>query len=432
MNVDRVDQHGPGIRHRMAAGLACALVTGVVATATVATAVSPAHARVPSASHLTAAAAVLTSRGAAASPMAADGLSASLVRSDAAVAGARLSLRTLTVQAGPLLASYRATRQAQVAAQTEATAQSTRLVELGAQVQLARSTLEQSAIDSYTGGGGPLGEMAVALESLTAPPPSRGSSPLAAMNDTVGLNAQLLIRAQAALLAQVSTSSSAASASTKATAAARAAAQAKSAHDSIIAGRQRSFRGLTATQNAEVSRAAGARGALIRSDTTASRAADRHLARILNGRDYSLLMSQSTRCGKGSPVYPNGWWPAGARCPLYAAHGQSLRRSAALAFNRMSRAYQQQYGSALCVNQSYRSYSAQVAIKAALPGLAAIPGTSNHGLGLAVDLCGGVQDFSGAAHLWMKRNGPYYGWFHPAWAEPSGGLPEPWHWEFSG
>jgi D-alanyl-D-alanine carboxypeptidase len=143
-------------------------------------------------------------------------------------------------------------------------------------------------------------------------------------------------------------------------------------------------------------------------------------------------MRQTTRCGKGSPVYANGLWPSKALCALYVSPGQRLRRSAALAFNRMSRAYQQQTGSALCVNESYRSYDAQVAIKAALPGLAATPGRSNHGLGLALDLCGGVQEFGAPAHEWMKRNGPRFGWNHPAWAEPSGGLPEPWHWEFGG
>jgi LAS superfamily LD-carboxypeptidase LdcB len=102
-----------------------------------------------------------------------------------------------------------------------------------------------------------------------------------------------------------------------------------------------------------------------------------------------------------------------------------------MAFNAMSNAYQHQTGSALCVADSYRSYPEQVAIKLERPGLAATPGTSQHGLGLAVDLCGGVQDFSAPAHLWMQRHAPLYGWFHPAWAEPSGVLPEPWHWEFA-
>ena len=72
------------------------------------------------------------------------------------------------------------------------------------------------------------------------------------------------------------------------------------------------------------------------------------------------------------------------------------------------------------------------ASKSSLPGLAATPGTSKHGLGLALDLCGGVQDFADPAHRWLKANGPHYRWIHPDWAEPSGSLPEPSHWEFVG
>ena len=60
-----------------------------------------------------------------------------------------------------------------------------------------------------------------------------------------------------------------------------------------------------------------------------------------------------------------------------------------MAFNAMSNAYQKQGGSALCVTDGYRSYAEQVAVKLARPKLAASPGTSQHGLGLAVDLCGG-------------------------------------------
>ena len=85
----------------------------------------------------------------------------------------------------------------------------------------------------------------------------------------------------------------------------------------------------------------------------------------------------------------------------------------------------------LCVADAYRSFSEQVAIKLERPGLAAAPGTSQHGLGLAVDLCGGVQDFGAPAHLWMQQNAPLYGWFQPAWADSTGVLPEPWHWEFA-
>ena len=426
--------HGPGI----SSILAGILVATVAVTASLFTGVSPAPARVTttparSTTHISGSAApIVTPRGAAGQFSAADGLSAALVRSAAGLAVVGSRLRTLTAQARPLLADFRATRKAQVATQIDATAQNLRLSELARQAELARSALEQSAIDSYVGGGGPLGEMAVAMASLTTSALDPGTSRLSTVNNRVQLRAQRLIQAKSALASQSTTSSTATAASNRARATARTSLQAKSAHDSIVVRELRTFRALQVTEDIQVSRAAGVRAALTRSATPAARAADSQLARILNGRDYTLLMSQSTRCGVGSPVYPNGAWPAAARCPLYAAPGHTLRRSAALAFDLMSRAYQRQYGYALCVNESYRSYAAQVAIKAALPGLAATPGTSNHGLGLALDLCGGVQDFADPAHQWMKQNGPHFGWVHPAWAEPSGGLPEPWHWEFAG
>ena len=43
-------------------------------------------------------------------------------------------------------------------------------------------------------------------------------------------------------------------------------------------------------------------------------------------------------------------------------------------------------------------------------------------------------------HTWFSQgklveNEPHVAlvvWFHPDWAEPSGSLPEPWHWEYAG
>ena len=84
------------------------------------------------------------------------------------------------------------------------------------------------------------------------------------------------------------------------------------------------------------------------------------------------------------------------------------------------------------MTDSYRSLAEQVAVKADKGKWAATPGRSQHGLGLAVDLCGGINELRDRAHLWMKQNAPLYGWFHPAWAEPGGSLPEPWHWEYAG
>ena len=84
------------------------------------------------------------------------------------------------------------------------------------------------------------------------------------------------------------------------------------------------------------------------------------------------------------------------------------------------------------MTDSYRSYSAQVDLFQRKPGLAAVPGTSEHGWGLAVDFCGGIEDSGSSASAWMRSNAGRFGWFHPSWAEPSGNRPEPWHWEFQG
>ena len=66
------------------------------------------------------------------------------------------------------------------------------------------------------------------------------------------------------------------------------------------------------------------------------------------------------------------------------------------------------------------------------PALAAVPGTSNHGWGLAVDLCGGIDRYDTAAYDWMKANAGRFGFLHPEWAEPGHGREEPWHWEYAG
>lgn len=132
-------------------------------------------------------------------------------------------------------------------------------------------------------------------------------------------------------------------------------------------------------------------------------------------------------------AYANGAVPPGALCPVPGARGEVLRSDAASAFAAMSTAYAAEHGGQrLCVTDAYRDLASQVAVRAARPGLAAVPGTSEHGWGVAVDLCGGVQDASSPASAWMRAHSGLYGWFHPAWAQVGGALPEAWHWEFAG
>ena len=137
-------------------------------------------------------------------------------------------------------------------------------------------------------------------------------------------------------------------------------------------------------------------------------------------------------CSDDEGIYPNGQLPSRALCPLWMADGESAIPSAAVAFNALSQRFAEDFGRPICVTDSYRSFSEQVAVKATRGFWAAPPGTSNHGLGKAVDLCGGINNFGTIEHLWMKQNAPLFGWFHPSWAAADGRKPEPWHWEYAG
>ena len=144
-------------------------------------------------------------------------------------------------------------------------------------------------------------------------------------------------------------------------------------------------------------------------------------------------------CGAALPVpgvvspawggYANGQIPGEALCALGVAR-HALRCDAAASYAGMSAAYQSTFGSPLCITDSYRSYASQVSAYARKPGLAAVPGTSNHGWALAVDLCGGINIAGSAQWTWMTANAGRFGFVNPDWARPGSEKPEPWHWEF--
>ena len=129
--------------------------------------------------------------------------------------------------------------------------------------------------------------------------------------------------------------------------------------------------------------------------------------------------------------YPNGLIPPSAMCPL-GVGGHQLRCDAAAAYRAMSAAFAAAFGSPICITDSYRTYASQVRLYGEKPTLAAVPGTSNHGWGLAVDLCGGIDHYGTAQYNWMKANAGRFGYLHPDWAEPGHGREEPWHWEYAG
>lgn len=125
----------------------------------------------------------------------------------------------------------------------------------------------------------------------------------------------------------------------------------------------------------------------------------------------------------------NGQVPESELCALWDGY-PPIRADAAVALARLNQAYTEQFGEPMCLTDGYRSYAQQVAAKAAKPTLTATPGRSNHGWGLAVDIC--ADSYAGERWDWLKEHSPEYGWDNPQWAQWGGSGPyEPWHWEFT-
>jgi hypothetical protein len=133
---------------------------------------------------------------------------------------------------------------------------------------------------------------------------------------------------------------------------------------------------------------------------------------------------------EGGPAYGNGRIPLTALAHPAQAPTAWFRPDAAAAFDRLSAAYAARFGHPLKVTDSYRDFAHQVSTKAEKGYLAAKPGTSNHGWGLAADVQ--VGGYGSADYQWLLHNGPQFGWSNPAWAQAGGSGPrESWHWEFN-
>jgi zinc D-Ala-D-Ala carboxypeptidase len=133
--------------------------------------------------------------------------------------------------------------------------------------------------------------------------------------------------------------------------------------------------------------------------------------------------------GEARPGGSNGQIPASDLCRLWdPAH--MLRGDAAVAISELNLNYRAAFGRDLCMTDTYRPLSVQRRLAVVKPGLAATPGRSNHGWGLAVDLCSTEID-NPTVLAWLRENGPTYGWDNPEWARRGGSGPyEPWHWEY--
>jgi hypothetical protein len=112
----------------------------------------------------------------------------------------------------------------------------------------------------------------------------------------------------------------------------------------------------------------------------------------------------------------------------YGLGQQYAQRDAARTFAEMNEALFKATGRRLAVGEGYRALARQRRLRnefiAGRGNVAAVPGTSNHGWGRAIDFA----SYSSAMLRWLERNASKHGW---SWATGKASQ-EPWHWEYVG
>lgn len=174
--------------------------------------------------------------------------------------------------------------------------------------------------------------------------------------------------------------------------------------------------------------AAAKRAAEERRAARAARAAEREAVQARAAA--AARAAEAKEMAEIAKRYGNGQIPSSVLCELSWTPSEQLRCDAAAALEDLNGAFRAAFGRNLDLTDGYRSYPQQVAVAAAKGYLAAVPGTSNHGLGQAVDLSGGIESFGSAEHGWMLAHAGAYGWKLPSWAQAGGSKPEAWHWEY--
>ena len=361
----------------------------------------------------------------------ADRLTKSLAKDNAKIADAVADLKEYSKEVNELLEAHAKARDEYEQAQREVDEAQRQLESYRERLSDGREDLRAWAFDTYTSSGG-YSDTLTLLGALTQAPGEGGNSAgdITYLTDE-RIRSVDLMREDADTQADLTDKKQ--DAVHRASQAKNEAAAAKKEAEEVLEERRTSLDNLRKQHSEDLEEAGPVIMALIGVPDDSAQGASERLTEALEelGQDVSEF-KVAEPCSNDTGSYPNGQIPPAALCPLLGAPGESLRPEAAAAFNTMSMAYQRDTGHLLCVTDSYRSYASQVVTKAARGSWAAAPGTSTHGLGKALDLCGGVNSFGHPAHLWMVQNAPLYGWFHPSWAAAGGSLPEPWHWEFSG
>ncbi len=171
-------------------------------------------------------------------------------------------------------------------------------------------------------------------------------------------------------------------------------------------------------------------GTTVDSTPTSLLAAVPGAVRLADSASRTLARSPLPDCtGVAADSAANGQIAAADLCTLWDGTN-SLRGDAAVTLAELNLTFRASFDRDLCITDSYRTLAEQRRLAYTKGGLAATPGTSNHGWGLAIDLCSSETN-SSAVMTWLNDNGPTYGWENPAWAKRGGSGPhEPWHWEY--
>lgn len=359
---------------------------------------------------------------------AAEQIWAQITASNTGLAVALKELQGLAAQSNTLLESLTTARTTEAAATASATQAKVELGVLQGRLERARAIVREWAFQAYSEGGSS-GELLSVLDAMRAEEAEVGD-PLGDLSYLTDQRVRAVDEVRTLTARQNQLTEVRAEALKAATDAAATIVREKAALDTLVRTQQAKLAVLQKSHSADVAKAGPIAAYLAGIQTPAAKAAYAKLVDVLGAAITSSGIGKP--CTTSSTSYPNGLFPTSALCPLWQAPGEMLSPRAAAAFNAMSQAYARQTGSPICVTDSYRSLSQQYVTKAKRGRFAARPGTSRHGLGMALDLCGGINNFGSPAHLWMKQNAPLYGWFHPSWAGPGGATPEPWHWEFAG
>jgi len=346
---------------------------------------------------------------------------------------AQAKLAVLDAQANTALAQLQVAVQQADKADAARTAAQTVLDAATAQTDAARLMLNNLAANAYRNQAAG-GDVAATLALVRSGDPTSLIEGLNLLDQVGKTQSGAVDDLKVAEARQQRAEEEAAQAASVAAGAEQAARTAKAKADALVAEQQTEIRTLDRLLAATRRAAAKAH----RHATALERAiaaARARAAAIRRAQALAAAHSPVAGCNGGSVAgYANGQLPTSALCPLWGAPGEMLRADAAAAFNQMSEAFNAAFGEPLCVEASYRTYQHQIELYGSMPaGYAAVPGTSNHGWGLAVDLCGGIQVDNSPEHLWLLDHAAAFNWFHPAWAMPGGGGPhEPWHWEYAG